>query len=69
MNSEIFEEWVCKLEQKFCADDRKITLVIDNCPVHPSISNLTNVQIVFLPPNTTSILQTMDQGVIRSLKA
>ena len=69
MNSEIFEEWVCKLERKFCADDRKITLVIDNCPVHPSISNLTNVQIVFLPPNTTSILQTIDQGVIRSLKA
>ena len=69
MNSEIFEEWVRKLNQNFRADDRKIALIIDNCPAHPSFSNLTNVQIVFLTPNTTSILQPMDQGVIRSLKA
>ena len=69
MNSEIFEEWVGKLDRKFRADDRNIALIIDNCPAHPSISNLTNVQLVFLPPNTTSILQPMDQGVIRSLKA
>ena len=69
MNSEIFEEWVRKLDRKFRADDRNIALIIDNCPAYPYISNLTNVQLVFLPPNTTSILQPMDQGVIRSLKA
>ena len=43
MNSEIFEEWVRKLDRKFRADDRKIALIIDNCPAHPSISNLINV--------------------------
>ena len=69
MNSEIFEEWVRKLDRKFRADNRKIALIIDKCPAHPSISNLTNVQIIFLPPNTTTILQPIDQGVIRSLKA
>ena len=69
MNSEIFEEWIRKLDRKFLTDERNIALIIDNCPAHPSISNLTNVQLVFLPPNTTSILQPMDQGVIRSLKA
>ena len=68
MNSEILEEWVRKLDRKFRADDRKIALTTDNCPAHPSSSNLTNVQVVFLPPNTTSILQPMDQGVICSLK-
>ena len=68
MNSEIFEEWVHKLDRKFRPDDRKIALIIDICPAHPSISNLTNVQIEFLPPNTTSIFQLMDQGVIHSLK-
>ena len=69
MNSEIFEQWARKLERRFLVDDRKIALITDKCPAHPSISNLTNVQIVFLPPNTMSILQLMDQGVIRSLKA
>ena len=69
MNSEIFEEWARKLDRKFRADDRKIALIIDNCPAHLSISNLTNVQIVSLPPNTTSILQTLGHGAIPSLKA
>ena len=48
---------------------RKIALLIDSCPANPSVSDLPNVQLVFLPPNTTSVLQPMDQGVIRSLKA
>ena len=49
-------------------EGRKIALLIDNWPAHPSASDLTNVQLIFLPPNTTSVLQPMDQGVIRSLK-
>ena len=69
MNSEIFEEWVRKLDRKFRAVDRKIALIIDTWPAHPSILNLTNVQIAFLPPNTTSILQPMEQGIIANLKA
>ena len=69
MDSQIFEEWVCKLDQTFRMEGRKIALIIDICPAHPSVSDLTNVQLVFLPPNTTSVLQPMDQGVIRSLKA
>ena len=30
MDSEIFEEWVRKLDRKFPADDQKIALIIDN---------------------------------------
>ncbi|XP_057290339.1 tigger transposable element-derived protein 4-like [Hydractinia symbiolongicarpus] len=55
MNSEIFENWVRKLDQEFRVDGRKIVLIIDNCPAHPSISNLRNIHLVFLPPNTTSV--------------
>ena len=50
-------------------EGRKIALLIGNCPAHPSVSDLTKLQLVFLPPNTTSVLQPMDQGVLRSLKA
>ena len=66
MDSHIFEEWVRKLDRTFPMEGRKIVLLIDDCPAHPSVSNLTNVQLVFLPPNTTSVLQPMDQDVIRS---
>ena len=68
MDSQIFEVWVCKLDRTFRMEGRKIAILIDNCPAHPSVSNLTNFQLVFLLPNATSVLQPMDQGVIRSLK-
>ena len=29
---------------------KKIALLVDNCPAHPDVSNLTNVKFVFLPP-------------------
>ena len=41
---------------------------MDNCPAHSIVSNLTNVTLAFLPPNATSKLQPMDQGIIRTLK-
>ena len=61
IDSQIFEELVRKLDQTFRMEGRKIALLIDNCPAHPFVSDLTIVQLVFLPPNTTSALQPMDQ--------
>ena len=69
MDSQIFEDWVRKIDRKLRTDGRKIALIIDNCPAHPHVSDLTNIQLIFLPPNTTSVLQPMDQGVNRSLKS
>ncbi|XP_058827231.1 tigger transposable element-derived protein 1-like [Topomyia yanbarensis] len=42
----------------------RVLLVIDNAPghLHP------NVKIVFLPPNTTSLIQPLDQGIISTFK-
>ena len=57
MDSQIFQEWVRKLDLTFRMEGRKIALLIDNCPAHPSVSDVKNVQLVFLPPNTTSVLQ------------
>ena len=37
--------------------------------MHPMIGNLSNVRLIFLPPNTMSVSQPMDQGVIKCLKA
>ena len=64
MNSEFFEEWVREQDEKFENEVRKVALIIDNCPAHPVIENLKSITLYFLPPNTTSALQPMDQGVI-----
>ena len=69
MDSEIFSDYVRKLDTKFDAEGRKIVLIIDNCRAHSNVDNLKAIQLVFLPPNTTSKTQPMDQGVIRALKA
>ena len=69
MDSTLFEEWVRELDNQFEKENRKIALIIDNCTAHPEIGGLKAIDLFFLPPNTTSVLQPMDQGVIRSLKA
>ena len=69
MDSILFKEWVREVDRRFTKEGRKIVLLVYNCPAHPSTDNLVSAELIFLPPNTTSKLQLMDQGVIRSLKA
>ncbi|XP_068223778.1 tigger transposable element-derived protein 1-like [Palaemon carinicauda] len=47
----------------------KIVLLMDNAGGHATNLMLPGVQVEFLPPNTTSLIQSMDQGVIRVFKA
>ncbi|GBN10678.1 Tigger transposable element-derived protein 4 [Araneus ventricosus] len=70
MTSEIGEKWVQKLDKCMIAECRKIALVFDNCPTHPKEINpkLKNVTVLYLQPNTTSKLLSMDQGVIKNFK-
>ncbi|XP_039592580.1 tigger transposable element-derived protein 1-like [Polypterus senegalus] len=47
----------------------KVLLLLDNAGGHPLDLSYQGVKIEFLPPNTTSLIQPMDQGVIRAFKA
>ncbi|CAM5134016.1 unnamed protein product [Natator depressus] len=51
--------------------DFKVLLIVDNAPGHPATLRFAhnNVEVVFLPPSTTSILQPFNQGMIRCFKA
>lgn len=67
MTSAIFEEWLQTWNKIMRLSGRSILLLVDNCSAHPKV-NLSNIRLEFLPPNTTSIIQPMDQGIIRNLK-
>lgn len=69
MDGILFEEWVHGIDREFTNERRKIILLVDNCLAHTNIDNLVSIEILFLPPDTTSKLQSMDQGAIRSLKS
>ncbi|XP_072255075.1 tigger transposable element-derived protein 1-like [Pyxicephalus adspersus] len=47
----------------------KVLLLMDCAGDHAADLQYDGVQIEFLPPNTTSLIQPMDQGVIRAFKA
>ena len=69
MTSTISEKWLRKLDFQMRNSTQKIAMVLKNCTAHPNINGLTNIKLVFLPPNTMAKAQPMDSGVIRCLKA
>ncbi|XP_050706510.1 tigger transposable element-derived protein 1-like [Eriocheir sinensis] len=48
----------------------KLMLLLDNAPGHPTFlrGRHPNCEVVFLPPNTTSIIQPLDQEIIANVK-
>eukprot|EP00058_Branchiostoma_floridae_P002180 XP_002587668.1 hypothetical protein BRAFLDRAFT_126732 [Branchiostoma floridae] len=67
MNSYLFTDWLKKLDKKMGRQGRKILLFMDNAPSHPAVT-LRNIELKYFPPNTTSRLQPMDQGIIQTVK-
>jgi len=68
MTSSEWEKYVNCLEKKFKKESRHVVFIIDNAPSHLPIEKLQNIEIIYLPPNTTAICQPLDQGIIRNFK-
>ena len=47
IDSEIFADYIKKLDMKFYAKGKKVALIIDNCPAHPNVDNLKAIELVF----------------------
>ena len=67
MTSGIFETWLKKFDKRMGRKGRKFLLFLDNASSHSNVQ-LCNVKLKYLPANTTSILQPLDQGIILAMK-
>ena len=45
--------------------EKKVVMIVNNCSAHPEVSGLKTTNLQFLPRNTTSCTEPMDQWVIR----
>lgn len=63
----IMEDWLKWLDRRMKRAKRNILLFFDNALSHPKVK-LQNDKILFLPANTTSLCQPMDQAIIQTMK-
>ena len=68
MTAELFQEWLRNFDQRMRVAGRHILLFIDNAPSHTTEVDLPNVELCCIPPNTTSVIQPMDAGIIAAFK-
>ena len=79
VDAAIFANWfhrhfvpTVRKELKEMGLDQRAVLVLDNCSAHPSedelVSDDKKIIAKFLPPNVTSLIQPMDQGVLECIK-
>ena len=66
MTSWIWSDILQKFDREL--GNRKILLFADNVSYHKIDEALKNIKIIFMPPNTTSLIQPLDQGIIRTTK-
>ena len=69
MTTPIFQCWLKGWNKELIKQKCEILLLIDSAPSHiVDNSGYSNIKVQFLPPNTTSQIQPLDQGIIRVTK-
>jgi len=71
MLATIFQEWLQDFSKEVAKrhENQRVLLLLDNCPSHKAAGiMLSNIDLYFLPPNTTAKIQPMDAGIISSFK-
>ncbi|KAL3842406.1 hypothetical protein ACJMK2_020441 [Sinanodonta woodiana] len=68
MTTEIWNSWLKCVDNQMSLQKRSIIMLCDNSAAHVDGIKLSNVKIVFLPPNTTSLIQPLDQGITANFK-
>lgn len=63
LTSTIFSKYLSLLNLQFKIKNKKICLILDNCSSHILKEiNFSNINLFYIPPNTTPIAQPLDGG-------
>ncbi|XP_023313778.1 tigger transposable element-derived protein 6-like [Trichogramma pretiosum] len=68
MTAELFASVLAEWDSELRKKERKILLIVDNCAAYNKMPSFPNINLIYFPPNVTSVLQPMDQGVIKCFK-
>ena len=69
MTTNIFNQKFKYLDSQMFREKRNFLLFVDNCSAHQVLLKFLNIKVEYLPANSTSVLQPLNQGVIWSLKS
>ncbi|GBM46192.1 Tigger transposable element-derived protein 4 [Araneus ventricosus] len=67
--ADIWEKTLRRWDLNFSKQKRKVALIADNCTAHCTVDGLKSIELIFLPPNSTFVLQPLDKGIIQNFKA
>lgn len=68
MTGTLFKEILHRFNSQMKAENRHIILLMDNASSHLKGLQLSHIKVIFLPANTTSVIQPLDQGIIMCMK-
>ncbi|XP_053259070.1 tigger transposable element-derived protein 4 [Podarcis raffonei] len=68
MTSELFDQWVSKLDKRFQIQKRHIIIFVDSFPFHPEVRNLKSIRLVSFPSCSPSRFTAVKQNITKSLK-
>lgn len=68
ITQKLFEDYIRKVDRQFERQECKVLMLVDKCTAQGHAKDLKAMQLEFLLPNTKSLLQSTDQGIIWTLK-
>lgn len=68
MTRVIFIKWLLEFDSKM-QQKRNVRLFLDNCWSHMRLPQLQATKVAYFPPGTTSKAQSIDQGIVHSVKS